>query len=163
MIYLNIGSNLQSKYGDRFKNLAASIHLIKKLNVKIIGTSCIYETPSYPIKKYPKFLNLCVKLESKILPNKFINHIKNIEKKLGRFKSFKNNPRICDIDIIDFNGIIVNSSKLILPHPRLHLRNFVLIPLQEIAKKWRHPKTKMLISQLIYQIDPIDLRSITVA
>lgn len=161
MIYLNIGSNLQSKYGDRFKNLAASVHLIKKLNVKIIGTSCIYETPSYPIKKYPKFLNLCVKLESKILPNKFINHIKNIEKKLGRFKSFKNNPRICDIDIIDFNGIIVNSSKLILPHPRLHLRNFVLYPLREIEPNWYHPILRKNLNYFINHLNIISRLEIT--
>ena len=84
---------------------------------------------------------------------------KKIEKSLGRKSSYKNAPRVCDIDILDYNK---KSSKINinLPHPRLHRRNFVLIPLFEINKKWRHPKTKQHIKSLIFSLSNRDIRSI---
>ena len=85
-----------------------------------------------------------------------------IESKLGRVKSKKNAPRTCDIDIIDFNKIIINENnqQLILPHPRMNKRNFVLLPLFEIEKSWKHPKSKVNIVNLINSLPIKDLRSI---
>ena len=71
-----------------------------------------------------------------------LKKIKLIEKKLGRIKTKKNNPRIIDIDIIDFKGEIKNTNKLILPHPKCHLRNFVLFPILQIDPNWSHPIIK---------------------
>ena len=85
---------------------------------------------------------------------------------MSRKISEKNSPRECDIDILDYDHkclkLDCEGDKIIIPHPRLHKRNFVLIPLYEISKKWKHPKYKLNISQLLKQIDTIDLRSITV-
>jgi len=78
---------------------------------------------------------------------------------LGRKKSPKNSPRVCDIDIIDFNGLVFNK-KLKLPHAMMHLRNFVLIPLFEIQKEWVHPTKKMDIKKLILSLSNKDIRSI---
>ena len=72
-----------------------------------------------------------------------------IESKLGRVRKVKNQPRICDIDIIDFKGIIMNKEKLILPHKNMHNRNFVLLPLKEICPDWKHPLNNMKIDELI--------------
>ena len=84
---------------------------------------------------------------------------KSIEVKLGRKKSPKNSPRECDIDIIDFNSLILRD-RLILPHPRMHIRNFVLLPLFEINKDWIHPITKHHIKRLILSLSKRDITSI---
>ena len=144
MIHLNIGSNLDSTYGSRFDNISIAINLLIYSNIKIKKISNFYETPSYPNRKLPKFLNVG------ILANYNENHfdllkkINLIEKKIGRKKTKKNEPRVIDIDIIDFNGKIKNknSKNLILPHPRSHLRNFVLYPILQIDPNWSHPILK---------------------
>ena len=90
--------------------------------------------------------------------------IKYIEKLLGRSKAPKNYPRVCDIDIIDFNGISVSTNykndEIIIPHKNMHKRNFVLLPLYEINKDWIHPKYKKNIVNLLSKLSNIDLRSI---
>ena len=90
--------------------------------------------------------------------------IKLIEKILGRKKAIKNSPRTCDIDILDFDQKMfdktVDNSQLIVPHPRLHNRNFVLIPLFDIDKNWKHPKLKLNITKLLSKIGSNNLRSI---
>ena len=88
-----------------------------------------------------------------------MNLCKSIEVKLGRKKSAKNSPRECDIDIIDFNGLILNG-KLNLPHKMMHKRSFVLFPLFEIEKKWFHPIKKTNIKKLIFSLSNEDIRSI---
>ena len=85
--------------------------------------------------------------------------IKDIEKKLGRKKTLKNSPRECDIDIIDFSNSNMKS-EVILPHPRMHIRNFVLFPLFELNKNWRHPILKQNIKKLINALPKKDIRSI---
>ena len=139
MIHLNIGSNLKSKFGNRFDNISMTIDLLIRSKLKIINTSNFYETPSYPNKKLPSFLNIGALVEFNSEHSMLLKKITLIEKKIGRLKSKKNDPRVCDIDIIDFNGIIKKNRYLILPHPRCHLRNFVLYPIKEIDPKWKHP------------------------
>ena len=139
MIHLNIGSNLDSKHGSRFTNIAIAIKLLIESKVKIEKISNFYETPSYPNKNFPKFLNVGVKVDYKDNYLALLEIIKLIEKKMGRLQAKKNNPRIIDIDIIDFNKKIKKSEKLILPHPKCHLRNFVLYPILQIDPNWSHP------------------------
>jgi len=139
MIYINIGSNLDSQKGDRFYNLNKAKDLIRVEKIKVIKTSSIYETPSYPNQKNPKFLNICLEIESRANPEALIKKFTNIEKKIQRNRGLKNQPRTCDIDIIDYNGKIINSKNILIPHPRAHLRNFVLFPLKEISSEWIHP------------------------
>ena len=156
MIYINIGSNLSSKQGDRFYHLNKSISLINLQQIKIVKISSIYETPSYPNKKNPKFLNVCLAIDSKITPEALIKIFKIIEKKLNRNKGQKNQPRTCDIDIIDYQKDIIKTKNLTIPHPRAHLRNFVLFPLYEICPNWSHPvlnkKIRLLIKNLNFKL-----------
>ena len=152
MIYLNIGSNLHSSKGDRLYNLKKSVELIKIKKIKILKISSIYETPSYPNKKNPPFLNICLAIKSNEKPELLIKIFKNIEKKLQRNRDFKNQPRTCDIDIIDYYGSIIDLNELITPHPRAHKRNFVLFPLREISPKWVHPSLNKTIEFLIKKL-----------
>ncbi len=153
MIHLNIGSNLNSKYGSRIENINIAISLLINTKVKIIKISNFYETPSYPNRKYPKFLNVGLIIDYKKNYLDLLKEIKLIEKKLGRLKTKKNKPRIIDIDIIDFKKKVKRTNKLILPHPRCHLRNFVLFPILQIDPKWSHPILKKNARYLINKLN----------
>ena len=156
MIFLNIGSNLSSSNGDRLFNLKKTLELITLEKIKIMKISSIYETPSYPNKKNPKFLNIGIEIKCNYSPENLIKKFNKIEKKLQRLRGSKNEPRTCDIDLIDYNGEIINSKKISIPHPRAHLRNFVLFPLKEICSMWIHPilnqKIDFLIKKLSYKL-----------
>ena len=142
MIHINIGSNLDSKYGTRFDNITIAVQLLVQSNIKIKKISNFYETPSYPNQNFPKFLNIVLLgiYEGSCLS--LLNINKLIEKKLGRLKSKKNEPRVIDIDIIDFKKMRDNKKELIIPHPKCHLRNFVLYPILQIDPNWKHPILK---------------------
>ena len=154
-IYLGIGSNL----GSRLYNIERAKLLLLENNINFVSISSYYETPSWPNPKNPKFLNIILKIETSLKPTELLNLCKSIEVKLGRKISPKNSPRECDIDIIDFNGLILKN-RLILPHKMMHKRNFVLFPLFEIEKKWVHPIIKVNIKKLILSLSNNDIRSI---
>ena len=142
MIHLNIGSNLETTFRSKFDNITKAIYLLIDSKVKILKISNFYETPSYPNKNFPKYLNVgvCANFDHSYF--ELLKKINLIEKKIGRKRKRKNDPRLIDIDIIDFKGFKKDSSILSLPHPRLHLRNFVLYPILEIDPKWSHPILK---------------------
>ena len=159
-VYLALGSNL----GNRKNNIEKAKQLLNKYNINVLKSSSFYETKSWPNYNFPKYLNIVLKVKTTLRPLLLLDKIKFIEKKLGRKYSNKNYPRSCDIDILQYDKKILNlkSKKfnLLIPHPNLHFRNFVLIPLFEIDKKWKHPKLKENIANLILKIDINDLRSI---
>ena len=119
-IFLGIGSNL----GNRIINIEKAKSLLLENDINFISISNYYETPSWPDPKKPKFINIVLKIKCQIEPHELLSICKSIEVKLGRKKAAKNSPRVCDIDIIDFNGLILKG-KLNLPHKMMHKRNFV--------------------------------------
>ena len=154
-VYLGIGSNL----GNRSINIEkAKIRLFEN-NIKIIKSSSFYETLSWPNPNNPKFYNIVLKTKTNLNVNELLQICKKIEKSLGRKKSPKNSPRECDIDILDYAKKSQND-KVCLPHPMLHKRNFVLIPLFEIEKNWIHPRSKHHIKKLIFSLSNSDISSI---
>ena len=153
MIHLNIGSNLNSIFGNKFENISTAINFLIELNFKVKKTSNFYETPSYPNKNLPKFLNIGILGTFDKNYNELLKIINLIEKKMGRIKSKKNDPRVCDIDIIDFNGNIVNFKNLSIPHKKSHLRNFVLYPINQIDPNWSHPILKKNVKFLINKLN----------
>ena len=154
-IFLAIGSNL----GNRLTNIEKAKSLLLENNINLISASNYYETPSWPDPKNPKFINIVLKITTEHDPENLLNLCKIIETRLGRKKTPKNSPRVCDIDIIDFDGL-VSKDKLCLPHARMHKRNFVLFPLFEIEKEWVHPIKKVNIKKLIFSLPNKDIRSI---
>ena len=164
MIILSLGSNLSSFFGDRIVNINLALSYLRNYGIKIIKKSSFYETPSYPDKKNPKFINITVNVETYLPPENLMSVLIFIEKKLGRRRSQKNAPRICDIDIIDYNNQIIKfkykNFDLSVPHKKMTLRNFVLFPLKEIIPDWTHPKTKENIDVLIEKLSYEDKKSI---
>jgi len=162
IVYLAIGSNL----GSKVMNIEKAKLLLLNNNIEIIKCSSYYETYSWPNKNFPKYLNIIIKTKTKLNLNNLFTLIKSIEKKLGRKKLPVNYPRICDIDIIDYNkkslSTYIYNNKITVPHPRMKTRNFVLIPLLEVCKNWIHPKSRENISELISKFNFTDLRSIKI-
>ena len=159
-IYLAIGSNLGNK---RF-NIEKTKYLLKLNSINIIRCSSYYESPSWPNNNHPSYYNIVIKAQTKLTYTRLFLLMKKIEKSLGRVIAKKNSPRICDIDIIDFNNktlfFKINDDYIEIPHPRLVERNFVLIPLYELDKKWIHPINKKKIGYLINKLEVKSLSAI---
>ena len=154
--YLALGSNL----GDKVQNLEnAKIELIRH-KIKILKCSSNFLSMSWPDHSKPKFVNLVLKIKTDLSSIELLKVCNLIEKKLGRIRRKKNDPRTCDIDIIDYDQKIINRKNLTLPHPRLSKRIFVLLPLFQIDKSWKHPESKMKIVELMNSLPIKDLRSI---
>jgi 2-amino-4-hydroxy-6-hydroxymethyldihydropteridine diphosphokinase len=155
MVNIGIGSNL----GNRIDNIEKAKYLLNLSGINIIKSSSYYETLSWPDISKPKFINIVIQSNTRFSPKKFLEIFKSVEKKLGRKKSLKNSPRTCDIDIISYYQKIVTGN-IIIPHERMHKRNFVLIPLYELDKNWLHPKSKNNIKKLIFSLPIKDITSI---
>ena len=154
-IYLGVGSNL----GNKRKYIEQAKLRLLQNNIKIKKTSSFYESLSWPNPDNPKFLNIVLEVVTDLSPIKLLNICKKVEVSLGRKKRSKNAPRECDIDLLDYNGKKIDKN-IILPHPRMHIRNFVLLPLYELNKAWIHPDLKLPIKKLILSLGNKDIRSI---
>ena len=154
MIHLNIGSNLNSIYRNKFENISTAVNLLAKSNFNVKKISNFYETPSYPNKNLPKFLNIGILGTFDKNYKELLRIINLIEKKIGRVKSKKNDPRVCDRYSIECDGVIINHDNLNIPHSKSHLRNFVLYPINQIDPNWNHPILKKNVKFLINKLDP---------
>lgn len=142
-VYLALGTNL----GDRLSNLKqATAALTPQMEVK--AKSQVYETPPWGFEDQPKFLNQVIKVNTYLDPEPLLKHLKGLEVALGRKESFPNGPRLIDIDILFYDDLVVNKPSLVIPHPRLHERGFVLLPLMEIAPNLTHPVTQKSVREM---------------
>jgi len=164
MILLGLGSNLTSSFGDRFQNIDLAVSALEGYGIQLKKKSSYYESLSYPNKRNPKFINIVVEIETHLSPEDLASVLIFIEESLERKRKKKNDPRTCDIDIIDYNSQIIDFKykdlDFTVPHIKLIYRNFILYPLQEILPDWKHPKTKELISILIEKLPKEDKNSI---
>jgi len=164
MILLGLGSNLPSSFGDRFQNIELAISALEGYDIKLKIKSSYYESLSYPNKKNPKFINIVAEVTTDLPPVDLASVLIFIEESLERKKKKKNDPRTCDIDIIDYKSQIINfkykNLDFTVPHIQLIYRNFVLYPIKEILPNWNHPKTKEPINVLIDKLSKEDKNSI---
>jgi 2-amino-4-hydroxy-6-hydroxymethyldihydropteridine diphosphokinase len=143
IVYLALGSNL----GDRQENLrSAIVSLSPQLEVK--AKSHVYETPPWGYENQPKFYNQVIKAETYLQPEPLLKHLKRLEVALGRRESFQNGPRLIDLDLLLYDDLILSTPVLTLPHPRLHERGFVLLPLMDIAPGLVHPVLKKSVQEM---------------
>lgn len=144
--FLCLGGNL----GNRIENITAAKKAIAAVSGEITDQSAIYETEAWGNDSKNKYLNQVIKINTKLSAEKLLFSLLKIEKKLGRTRGLtKNTDRTIDIDILFFNSEIISLENLEIPHPRLHQRNFVLKPLNEIAGNLKHPILKKTISELL--------------
>ena len=154
-VYLGIGSNL----GNRKKNIENAKSKLIQHDIKLLQSSSYYETASWPNSKYPKYLNIVLRISTSFHQVKLLEICKKIEKSLGRKKAPKYSPRECDIDILDYANKQTNKG-IKLPHPEMHKRNFVIFPLFEINKNCVHPISQKSIKKIIFSLSNKDIRSI---
>jgi 2-amino-4-hydroxy-6-hydroxymethyldihydropteridine diphosphokinase len=132
---LGLGSNL----GRRAANLARARRLLERAGVEILRASSVYDTEPVDVKDQPWFLNQVLEVRSRLGPRALLDLVKSIEAAMKRAVTKPKGPRVIDIDILLAGRLILEAPDLIIPHPRLHLRNFALVPLAEIAPRRRHP------------------------
>ena len=156
IVYIGLGANLrQLPYRNTMKMLESVKKRLFKLGLRIIDSSNYWQTYPMPFANIPKFINCVVKcliIKKKVHnPYLLLENIKSLELEIGRKKKNFDISRIIDIDILDYRREIINDD-LILPHPRMHSRKFVLLPMKKIAKNWKHPVNKKKIEFLITKI-----------
>jgi 2-amino-4-hydroxy-6-hydroxymethyldihydropteridine diphosphokinase len=152
--YVGLGSNL----GDRAGNLLLAVRGLIEASLEITKLSSIYETEPVQMDEAPLFLNMVVEVRTgTISPTQMMARMLRIEYLLGRKDKNLNVPRTIDLDLLFYGDQKLTTPFLTLPHPRIHLRNFVLIPMHEIAPDFRHPVFKKTISDLVAETDDISL------
>lgn len=157
-IFLITGGNI----GDRKKSLKVAAALVEKRIGKIIRSSKIYETDAWGITNQSSFYNQVLIVESDFSANKVMQKILKIEKEMGRIRTIKNAARIIDIDILFFNNETVNKQNLIIPHPEIANRRFVLVALNELVPEMIHPVLKKSIADLLSICkDPLKVAPLT--
>ena len=145
-VYLGLGSNVR----DRVGNLKKAVDELKQTKeIHITKLSSIYKSEPVDYKNQPWFFNAVIEAYSDLNPHDLLKLVKRIEKIIGRSETFKWGPRIIDIDILCFENKIIQTSTLIIPHPQMYKRKFVLIPLAEIAPFYIHPVKKISVGQMI--------------
>src|SRR5262245_45315683 len=147
-----MGSNL----GDRQANLKQAIASLSP-QMEVRAKSRVYETPPWGYTDQPKFLNQVVKVDTYVGPEPLLKYLKRLEVALGRVPSFQNGPRLIDIDILFYDNLVLNTSSLVIPHPELHERAFVLMPLNDIAPALSHPSLGKTVSEMLASCDTNDI------
>ncbi len=153
IVYLALGTNL----GDRLANLKAAIDLLSRSAV-LGPRSNIYETPPWGYADQPAFLNMAVKCKTDLDAASLLKRLKQIEVEVGRVESFRWGPRQMDIDILFYDDLVFESESLVIPHPHLHERAFVLVPLADIAPDFVHPVLKKTIKELLAQVGNTEIK-----
>ena len=144
-LYLLLGSNQQNPQ----KQLLLAQKCITKTIGKTQRTSAVYKTAAWGNTNQPDFLNQVIIVKTKLTAIQTMQSILTIEKKMGRVRNKKNDPRIIDIDILFFNKEIISHTNLTVPHPQLQNRNFVLVPLNQLSPNFKHPVINKTIHQLL--------------
>ena len=145
--YLSLGSNV----GDRAKNLRAAIDELPHVGVAVKKVSSFYETEPVDLREQPWFLNCVVQAETHFDAMTLLRALREIETKMGSKKLVAKGPRLIDMDILLYGSETMDAPELQVPHARMHLRRFVLVPLAEIAPEVMHPRMKLTIRQLLEQ------------
>jgi 2-amino-4-hydroxy-6-hydroxymethyldihydropteridine diphosphokinase len=149
MIFIALGANLPSTYGDPFATLRAAKQAIELRDIKIIHHSRIWLTAPVPMSEQPWFHNAVIAVETDVSSTDLLNALHQIEHQFGRVRIERNEARILDLDLIAYHDEIIQDDNFVVPHPRAHERAFVLLPLNDVAPEWVHPVLQQRIDELI--------------
>jgi 2-amino-4-hydroxy-6-hydroxymethyldihydropteridine diphosphokinase len=146
-VYLALGSNL----GDRQQTIEKAVSILAP-EVEVERLSSLYRTQPEGFREQPLFLNAALKGRTALSPRELLSRAQRVEGALGRRASFRNAPRPIDIDILLYDDRVIDSPDLVIPHPRMSERAFVLVPLAEIAPHLRHPGTGLTVIEILSRL-----------
>ena len=146
-VYLALGSNI----GDREKNLREAVRLLTESQLRITKLSSLYETEPVDFLDQPWFLNAALEAQTDLPAGELLATLRNIESQMGSKKAFAKGPRLIDLDILVYGDETIATPELQVPHPRMLQRNFVLVPLAEIAPAFRHPSWTASAAELLFR------------
>jgi len=155
MIFIGLGANLPSvRYGPPRNSLVAALECLNANDIMVEARSGWYRSAPIPASDQPWFVNAVVAVATALEPAALLDRLHRIEAAFGRVRRIANEARVLDLDLIDYDGLVLDGpAPPILPHPRLHERAFVLLPLGEIAPGWTHPRSGIAIARLVAGLD----------
>jgi 2-amino-4-hydroxy-6-hydroxymethyldihydropteridine diphosphokinase len=143
--YLSLGSNV----GERERMLSEALRLLEGPGLHVARVSPVYETEPQDVKNQPWFLNLVAEVQSGLFPMQLLTRVRKIERELGRKRTVNKGPRGIDIDILLYGESVIDTKDLVVPHPRMAERRFVLQPLADLAPDLRHPVLRRSVKELL--------------
>jgi len=156
IVYLALGGNL----GDRLANLREALKALEP-RLHVLAESAVYETPPWGFTDQPAFLNMAVKARTRLRPRGLLRYLKDLEGRLGREESFRYGPRKIDLDILFYDDLVLNEESLVIPHPRMQERAFVLVPLADVGAEVVHPVLGRTVRELLADVDASGIRRVS--
>ena len=163
MIYVALGANMPSPAGPPAVTLRRALATMPRHGIEVVAVSPFYRSPAWPNPADPPYVNAVAEVKTRLMPGELLKALLAVEKAFGRVRKTRNEPRTLDLDLIDYGGLISDADQLMLPHPRLHERAFVLRPLADIAPGWRHPDTGEGVVTLLGNVGEAGLERLTEA
>jgi 2-amino-4-hydroxy-6-hydroxymethyldihydropteridine diphosphokinase len=152
MILIALGSNIDGPWGPPRSTLRKAIRLLGTGGCRVIKASSLIRTSPFGNTAQPDFVNAVVKLATRMAPEALLAHLQQMERTAGRVRREKWGPRTLDLDILDYHGLIRGEPPPVLPHPGIQERSFVLVPIAEIAPRWRHPVLRKTAKELLAEL-----------
>ncbi|MAE51504.1 MAG: 2-amino-4-hydroxy-6-hydroxymethyldihydropteridine diphosphokinase [Micavibrio sp.] len=164
MILIALGANLKGPYGPPENTLKMALVTLENAGVHIVGKSRIWVTEPVPVSDQPLYRNAVIAVQTKRSPIDLLELLHTIEADFGRVRSERNAARILDLDLLSYNDVVIHDECISIPHPRMHERAFVLVPLCEVNSDWVHPVLQKTANELLSMLpDRASLDSMTAA
>jgi 2-amino-4-hydroxy-6-hydroxymethyldihydropteridine diphosphokinase len=150
VILIALGSNLSHElFGPSRAVIGVAFSALEVLGVRVAARSLLYDSAPVPASDQPSFVNAAAAVETALGPRELMHLLQSVETSFGRVRRTRNEARTLDLDLVAYDDLVVEEEDLVLPHPRLQDRAFVLLPLRDVAPSWRHPKLGRTVDELI--------------